>query len=286
MRQMAEVLLKSGFLPATIKTPEAAVAVILKGTELGIPPMYALSNVVIIQGKPTANAELMLALIYRDHGDNAAQFIETNADICTISYARRGWDVRRQHSYTIAEAKAAGLIKNGPWTSYPAAMLRARCISAVARLAFPDTIAGMYTAEELGAQVTVNTEGEVETVAVPEPVQTARIAPVAVARPVRPNMAQPMDITELWAAAKESGWSAGDVADQMLRQYPDAVGTDGKPSTRDLTRDQIRDLIALIRTPVEAEDAPVTEDDIELSDDDRLLYEASSNGIALPLQGI
>jgi hypothetical protein len=32
-------------------------------------------------------------------------------------------------------------------------MLRARCISAVARMAFPDSIGGMYTAEELGAEV-------------------------------------------------------------------------------------------------------------------------------------
>lgn len=176
MRQMADVLLKSGFLPAGIKTPEAAVAIILKGTELGIPPMYALSNIVIIQGKPTANAELMLALLYRDHGDAAVQVLESTAELCTVSYARRGWTVRRTHTFTVAEAKAAGLLSNQTWQKYPAAMCRARCISAVARMAFPDSIAGLYTGDELGAAVRVDADGVVEVVAeaAPEPPLRAR----------------------------------------------------------------------------------------------------------------
>jgi hypothetical protein len=37
-------------------------------------------------------------------------------------------------------------------------MLRARCLSAVARMAFPDSIGGMYSPDELGASVRV--EGE------------------------------------------------------------------------------------------------------------------------------
>ena len=67
---MAEKLVPTGFLPESIKTPAQAAAVMLKGRELGIPPMYALSNIAVIKGKPTCGAELMLALIYRDHGDN------------------------------------------------------------------------------------------------------------------------------------------------------------------------------------------------------------------------
>jgi hypothetical protein len=157
--QLGKTLLPTGFLPSTIKTAEQAVAIMLKGQELRIPPMYALSNIVVIQGKPAANAELMLALIYRDHGDDAIIFTETAATGATISYKRRSWKQRQTFTFTAADAKTAGLT-GGNWSKYPAAMLRARCISAVARLAFPDTIGGMYTPEELGADTNVET-GEI-----------------------------------------------------------------------------------------------------------------------------
>jgi len=151
---MAEKLVPTGFLPESIKTPAQAAAVMLKGRELGIPPMYALSNIAVIKGKPTCGAELMLALIYRDHGDNAIQFPETSSERCTIAYRRRGWDKAQTYSFTMQDAQRASLTTN-TWRQYPAAMLRARCISAVARMAFADSIGGMYTPEELGAVVTV-----------------------------------------------------------------------------------------------------------------------------------
>lgn len=153
--EMASALVPTGFLPDSIKTPAQAAAVMLKGRELGIPPMYALSNIVVIKGKPTCGAELMLALIYRDHGDTAIQFPESTNQKCTIAYRRRGWDKPLTYSFTIQDAQAAGLASGPTWKNYPAAMLRARCISAVARMAFADSIGGMYGYEELGAPVTV-----------------------------------------------------------------------------------------------------------------------------------
>lgn len=161
MLQMADVFLQSGLLPSSIKTPAAAVTIIAKGRELGIPALYALSKISIIGGKPACEAELMLAMIYRDHGDNAVIPVETDATHCTMQYKRRGWSEYRTHSFTIEEARAAKLTGKDTWQGYPAAMLRARCISALARIGFPDTLGGMYTPEELGARVVVNELGEV-----------------------------------------------------------------------------------------------------------------------------
>lgn len=160
MLDMADALVKSGMLPATIKTPQAAVAIMQKGSELGVPPMYALSNIVVIQGKPTANSELMLSLIYRDHGDNAIVFTHSDSNACEVAYKRRSWKAAQTYTFTMAEAKQASLLGNQTWQKYPAAMLRARCISAVARMAFPDSIGGLYSAEELGADVDV-VDGEI-----------------------------------------------------------------------------------------------------------------------------
>lgn len=177
MLQQAAMLVKTGFLPEAIKTPEQAVAIMLKGRELQIPAMYALSNIAVIHGKPVANAELMLALVLRDHGDEAMEITESTNERCTVSYRRRGASQRRQYAFTIQDATKAGLMQGATWQHYPAAMLRARCISAVARMAFPDSIAGMYTAEELGATVTINDQGETEVQTMPDVISVQPNAP-------------------------------------------------------------------------------------------------------------
>ncbi|HEY8745421.1 MAG TPA: recombinase RecT [Chloroflexota bacterium] len=188
--KLANVLVGTGFLPASIKTAEQAAAVMLKGQELAVPPMLALSNIVIIQGKPTANAELMLALVYRDHGDDAVVFSETNAARCTISYKRRGWRERQSFTFSADDARTAGL-SGGNWAKYPGPMLRARCISAVARLAFPDSIGGMYTPDELGAVSQVDGDtGEILSAAESVPsAQHITVAETSVSRTEPPQSA-------------------------------------------------------------------------------------------------
>jgi len=65
MMKQADVLVKSGLLPQEVKTPAAAVAIMLTGRELGIPPMQAFRSVYVVKGKPTLSAQLMGALILR-----------------------------------------------------------------------------------------------------------------------------------------------------------------------------------------------------------------------------
>lgn len=177
MLSMAATLVESGMLPKHITTPQAAVAVIQRGIELGVPPMYALSNIVYIQGKPTANSELMLALIYRDHGDGAVIFSRSDNAVCEIAYRRRNWASAAHYAFSLDDAKQAGLLSNQTWQKYPAAMLRARAISAVARMAFPDSIGGMYSPEELGAAVEMDREGGLVIVDSP-PVQVEQVEQV------------------------------------------------------------------------------------------------------------
>jgi hypothetical protein len=159
MLEMAKTLVQTGFLPKQVDTPQKAFAIIQKGRELGIPAMYAFSNINVIEGKPTAGAELMLALIYRDHGDDAIHIPEADATHCTIVYRRRNWGQPETFTFDMEDAKRAGLTGKDNWRKFPGAMLRARAISAVARLAFPDSIGGMYTPEELGAEVIIDPQG-------------------------------------------------------------------------------------------------------------------------------
>jgi len=151
MRDQAAILVASGFLPQSIRTPEQAVAIMLKGHELRIPPMQSMNSIAVINGKPVCSAELMRTLILRDHGDDAIVFMEATADRVTISYKRRRWRNRQTLTYTLADARRAGLAESANWKKYPREMMIARATSTVGRMAFPDSLAGMYTPDELGA---------------------------------------------------------------------------------------------------------------------------------------
>lgn len=160
---MAQQLVPTGFLPKAVDTPQKAAAIMLKGRELGIPPMYALSNITVIQGKPTANAELMLALVKRAYGRDAIWMEKSTPEVAKIGYLVHGKP--KYYEFTIDMAKKAGLLSNQTWTKYPDAMLRARAISAVCRMEFPEVIGGMYVPGELGEDVRVNeSTGEITSV--------------------------------------------------------------------------------------------------------------------------
>jgi hypothetical protein len=266
MLSMAEVLVSSGMLPKHIQKPAAAVAIIQKGKELGVPPMHALSNIFVVEGKPTCSAELMLALVYRDHGDAAIQIMETDNQHCLIAYTRRGWQERATYAFTMQDAAQAGVANKATWKQYPAAMLRARCISAVARMAFPDSIAGMYVPEELGAEVDEDGAPVIE----PAPIREIRPASVPVEQsvratvlntPRRPGKATAGEIQGLWATATRMGVAKDAVRDLLAAMFPDAKGIDGSPSTRELTSAQVAQLIATIEETqhTDDEDEPVDE---------------------------
>lgn len=126
---------------------------------LGVGRIHVLTSIAVINGRPSASADLMAAMV-RAHGHKLRVWgddTEAHAEIVRHDDPdftfRADWDE--------AKARKAGLWGNkGPWTQYPAAMLRARAISEVVRMGAQDVMAGaVYTAEELGA--TVNAEGEV-----------------------------------------------------------------------------------------------------------------------------
>lgn len=183
MKSQADVLVKSGFLPDAVTTPEKAIAIMLKGRELDIPPMQALSQINIIKGKPTISAELMLALCYRAIPGFKAEPTEDTDKAFTIRLTRPGM-LPYLSRFTIEDATKAGLTSKdgGMYSKYPKAMLRARAVSAGLRLYCPDAISGMsYTPEEMGAVVDENGEIiSVESTDVKQPEQPVTSQPEAV----------------------------------------------------------------------------------------------------------
>jgi hypothetical protein len=219
LRSMAQVAIESGLLPPHVKSEQAAIFIALKGRELTIPTTYAWSNIAVISGKPVCSAELMLALIYRDHGGMAITFEETTDTVCRVTYCRRDASMRHVFEFTAQQARNAGLT-GGNWTKYPAAMLRARCVSAVARMAFADSIAGMYGFEEMGLATTVTPDGEV----VMAPVQDEPSLAAARDLPVQPVVASDPELdgarSDLKSAMRDHDWSLQRVLETAAWIWP------------------------------------------------------------------
>lgn len=154
----ANVLIASGFLPRHIQRPEHAIAIMLKGRELGVPPWVALTKIQVIQGTPTVAPELMLALIYRS-GELEDLQIDSQETQCAVTMKRKGMTAIVS-TFTLENAQKMGLAGKDNWQKQPATMLKWRAISAAARVAFPDVIQGMYTHEEIAPDLAVNESGE------------------------------------------------------------------------------------------------------------------------------
>lgn len=149
IKLLAKDLAPTGLLPAWIKTEGQALAVIMKGAELGIPPMAALGGIHMVEGRVGLSAELALAVALR--GGVRHKWIETTDKIATIELTRPGHDPLRL-TWTIEMAKRAGLANNEKrptWTRHPEAMLRARATAAALRAYAPDLLAGLATEDEL-----------------------------------------------------------------------------------------------------------------------------------------
>ncbi len=246
LRDQASVLVTTGFLPQAIKTPEQALAIILTGRELGIPTMASLNTINVIQGKPTISPQLMLALIERSGQLEDIQ-IEIGSEVVAVSMKRKG---RTQHTeiFGFNEAKAMGLWGKENYKKQPLVMCKWRCVAACARTVFPDVILGLYTPEEMGAEVTITDDGQV--VVSDDPASnvgqwTPREARAVVEESER--SAQIKRIGQLFREfnkeAGDSVWNKETVEAHLQDQYLTS-------DINDLLDDQLDDLEAFIKTEI------------------------------------
>lgn len=147
-----------------MQTTEQAMAIMLKGYELGLSLTAAFEFINVIQDKPSLIPRGALALILGSP-EYAGLKIEDKTDdkgnptACVVWMKRRN-GLEYTAKFTMEDAKRAELIKAGSgWAKYPANMLRWRALGYCADVVFPDVLGGMKRSDELGADLTP--EGEV-----------------------------------------------------------------------------------------------------------------------------
>lgn len=155
----AKALAAASLLPPAYRSQPANVLLAMEyGDALGLSPIAAIQGVNVIDGKPSASASLIGALVRRA-GHRLR--VETSPD----GTSARATIIRADDpdfpfvcTWTMDRAQAAGLTGKGAWRTYPEAMLKARAITEVARDACPEVLSGVqYTPEELGADDTATT---------------------------------------------------------------------------------------------------------------------------------
>jgi hypothetical protein len=124
-------------------------SIMLYAKELGICPMTALfGGMRNVQGKIEVSPQQMNAMIRRA-GHKIIEVELTNSS-CTLKGVRKDTGETINVTYTIEDAKRAGIYKDGGgWTKYPQDMLFARAITRIGRRLFADVIGTMYVAGEV-----------------------------------------------------------------------------------------------------------------------------------------
>lgn len=131
--------------------PEMIMAAVMRGAEIGLMPMQALSNIAVINGRASLWGDALPALMQRA-GHHLDVEVEGEGDTmratATLTRGDTGKVIVR--TFTAADAKAAGLWgKAGPWQQYKARMLSMRARSWACRDGAADALMGLQVVEEM-----------------------------------------------------------------------------------------------------------------------------------------
>lgn len=158
---LAKLLASSDFVPKDFKgKPGNCFLAMQMGAELGVPPLQALQNIAIINGRPSIWGDLALAVVqaHPDYEDHKEFFAGTpfNDDYTAVFQIKRRGQAWHETKFSVADSKTAKLWgKRGyngqdtPWITNPKRMLQMRSRGFGLRDKFADALKGMKLAEEI-----------------------------------------------------------------------------------------------------------------------------------------
>lgn len=248
--KVAQKIANTPFVPTAFRgKPESVYAAVLYGEELGLGPMQSLTQIHVIEGKPSLAPEGMRGLVLKaGHRID----VKTASNDKVVLYGRRA-DSGSEATveWTMKDAQLAGLAGRGAWKTYPRAMLMARATSELCRMLFADIIAGLsYTPEEV-----MSISGQEYVMVAPETPQTALDAPETPAEPmpaeiVLENVTAPSAVAE-----PEVVTSWGDTEEEWQEYFPEAKIVEAEivedkpatPNTRIASAKQLNMIRAIAR---------------------------------------
>lgn len=133
-----------------MKKPAEVFAIVEAGMSLGFSAAQSLRAMYVVKGKPALSADGHVAVCLRSTLCKYFEVVTLTEQECTYKTQRYGHD-EATYTFTMADAKKAGLLSNNVWSKYPRNMLRARAATGLARQEYPELVLGLYSPEELGS---------------------------------------------------------------------------------------------------------------------------------------
>lgn len=166
--KFSHMLAESDLVPKDFKgKPGNCLIAMQWGSELGLKPLQALSNIAVVNGRAALWGDAVIALV---RSSPLCEYVQESDDGHTATCrAKRRGEPEQVVTFSMDDAKQAGLAgKQGPWSQYPKRMRQMRARAFALRDVFPDVLRGMPVAEEVQDMPPERHMGEVERVA-PEP---------------------------------------------------------------------------------------------------------------------
>ena len=162
--KFSQMLAESDLVPKDFKgKPGNCLIAMQWGSELGLKPLQALSNIAVVNGRAALWGDAVIALV---RSSPMCEYVHESDDghTATCRSKRKG---EKEHvtTFSMDDAKQAGLAgKQGPWTQYPKRMRQMRARAFNLRDVFPDVLRGMPVAEEVQDMPAERHMGDVERV--------------------------------------------------------------------------------------------------------------------------
>ena len=168
--RMAQAIIIGGFAPDSYKVngqPDANKILlgIMSAMEAGLPPLYGLRQIAIINGRPTIWGDGAMALVQQrslisEYTEEQVGPVPTDKDLSKwdddygwrVTIKRRGQQGSYVGTFTVGMAKRSRLWLNAkkvPWLEYPDRMLKIRARAFPLRDGFADALAGLAIREEV-----------------------------------------------------------------------------------------------------------------------------------------
>lgn len=149
--KLASMFSKTELVPKDCRNNPAAMLIKWeRGYTLGLTPMESLQSISVINGTPALWGDAMLAICMAssDFIDIEETLEGEGDDLVAICIAKRKGKSDAKRTFSMKNAKRAGLLSKDNWVKYPERMLQVRARGFALRDRFPDKIKGFITVEE------------------------------------------------------------------------------------------------------------------------------------------
>ena len=147
--EFAKLVASSNLVPRHFQgKPGDILIAIQMGSELNLPPLQALQNIAVINGRPCLWGDALLAVVKaHPEFEYLKEYEENQTAVCQVKRKNQP-----EHTATFSQADAAKAQlanKPGPWQQYPKRMRQMRARAFALRDTFPDALKGIAVAEEV-----------------------------------------------------------------------------------------------------------------------------------------